>query len=372
MNRHRAGRGPRLRRRAGSSPAPSATAGWRRWRCGRFAHEATQRDGYLAWDLDYIWAEVVGGAAGRRRPLPRRHQRLGRHLGRRLRPPRCRRRSAHPRPRLPRRAHRPHPRGVPRTASATRPPGTPPASPRPPSTPPTSCSPSWRRSRRSRRGWIRSSAARLLHLPALRGPGWSRSHASSTGLCRPGAHEFSDEVFDALGIPRRLGGGGDPEHAVVGPCTVAGLEQLTVVAAGAHDTACAVHALQRDVDDESYFLSCGSWSVLGVLRDEPLMSREAYQSGSPTRRAPTTGYAHCSTSPVCGSCRSASVEWRAAGGVHDIVDLVELGQGRRAAGLPHQSGRAAVRAARRHGGAGHRSAALPRALTWTDSTRGPS
>lgn len=154
--------------------------------------------------------------------------------------------------------------------------------------------------------------------------GWSRSHASSSGLTRPGAHEFSDEVFEALGIPRAWVGEVTPEHTVVGPCTVAGLERLTVVRAGAHDTACAVHALQRDESDESYFLSCGSWSVLGVLRDEPLMSRAAYALGLTNEARADDGLRPLFNITGLWILQECQREWRAAGGVHDIVELVEL------------------------------------------------
>ncbi|MHA6513882.1 rhamnulokinase [Tessaracoccus sp. Z1128] len=153
--------------------------------------------------------------------------------------------------------------------------------------------------------------------------GWSRSHASSSGLTRPGAHEFSDEVFEALGIPRSWVGEVTPELTVVGPCTVEGLGQLTVVRAGAHDTACAVHALQRDAADESYFLSCGSWSVLGVLRDEPLMSREAYELGLTNEARADDGLRPLFNITGLWILQECQREWRAAGGVHDIVELVE-------------------------------------------------
>lgn len=154
--------------------------------------------------------------------------------------------------------------------------------------------------------------------------GWSRSHASSTGLCRPGAHEFNDEVFAALGIPRGWVGQVTAEHGVVAPCVVPGLEQLTVVRAGAHDTACAVHALQRDEAAESYFLSCGSWSVLGVLRDEPLLSQEARDLGLTNEARGDSGLRPLFNITGLWILQECQREWRAAGRIHDIVELVRL------------------------------------------------
>lgn len=156
--------------------------------------------------------------------------------------------------------------------------------------------------------------------------GWSRSHASSSGLCAPGANEFNDEVFEALGIPRDWFGDVSPEHSVVGPCTVEGLEHLTVVRAGAHDTACAVHALQRDVTQESYFLSCGSWSVLGVLRDEPLLSRAAYELGLTNEARGDSGLRPLFNITGLWILQECQRQWREAGQTHDIVELIRMAE----------------------------------------------
>lgn len=151
---------------------------------------------------------------------------------------------------------------------------------------------------------------------------WSRSHASSSALIRPGAHEFSDEVFDALGIPRSWVGDITEELNVVGPCVVEGLEQLTVVRAGAHDTACAVHALQRDVTQESYFLSCGSWSVLGVLRHDPLLSDEARALGLTNEARADDGLRPLFNITGLWILQELQRDWQSRGQVHDIVELI--------------------------------------------------
>ncbi len=152
--------------------------------------------------------------------------------------------------------------------------------------------------------------------------GWSRSIASSSGLCRPGAGEFNDETFAALGIPRRWFGQVQPEHGKVGQCIVPGLEGLTVVRGGAHDTACAVHALQRDASHEAYFLSCGSWSVLGVLRDEPLLSDEARAIGITNEARADDGLRPLFNITGLWILQEAQRNWKAAGGCHDIVELI--------------------------------------------------
>ncbi len=156
--------------------------------------------------------------------------------------------------------------------------------------------------------------------------GWSRSHVSTGALAVPGADRFSDEVLAALGIPRSWFGDISYEHGVVGPCTVAGLDGLTVVRAGAHDTACAVHALQHDPSTEAYFLSCGSWSVLGVLRDEPLLGRAALELGLTNEARGDVGVRPLFNITGLWILQECQRQWRAEGRVHDIVELIRLAE----------------------------------------------
>lgn len=109
--------------------------------------------------------------------------------------------------------------------------------------------------------------------------GWSRTIASTSGLLTPGGADFNDQVFNRLGIPRAWFGSLDADRTVVGPCTVPGLEALTVVRGGAHDSACAVHGLPIEEGKRAYFLSCGSWSVLGAIEDAPLTGDAAFELG---------------------------------------------------------------------------------------------
>lgn len=162
--------------------------------------------------------------------------------------------------------------------------------------------------------------------------GWSRSIASTSGLCAPGADTWSDEVFDALGIPRSWVGELTREHGVVGPCTVPGLEQLTVVRAGAHDSACAVAALQRD-DGATYFLSAGSWSVLGALRDRPLLGDQARALGLTNEACADGGVRPLFNITGLWILQECQRDWKAAGYTHDIVALVDAARSSESLGV---------------------------------------
>lgn len=53
-----------------------------------------------------------------------------------------------------------------------------------------------------------------------------------------------------------------------------GADDIKVFAVGSHDTASAIGAIPMD-DENSAFLSSGTWSLLGVLTDKPILTQEA-------------------------------------------------------------------------------------------------
>lgn len=152
--------------------------------------------------------------------------------------------------------------------------------------------------------------------------GWSRSIASTSGLCQPGAREWSDEMFARLGVPRSWVGELTDELTVAGPCIVEGLEGLAVVRAGAHDTACAVHALPISGGVEAYFLSCGSWSVLGAMLDEPLTSPDAFRLGLTNEIRTDGGVRPLFNITGLWILQECQRQWAGDGLETDIVELV--------------------------------------------------
>lgn len=153
--------------------------------------------------------------------------------------------------------------------------------------------------------------------------GWSRSIASTSGLCTPGAREWSTEVMAKLGLPRDWFGALNDELSVAGECIVEGLEQLTVVRGGAHDTACAVHALPVEPGTEAYFLSCGSWSVLGAMLDDPLLGPEAFRLGLTNEVRTDGGVRPLFNITGLWILQECQRQWAAEGHQTNIIELVE-------------------------------------------------
>lgn len=99
--------------------------------------------------------------------------------------------------------------------------------------------------------------------------------ASTTGLLRAGSRSWDNELLAKLGIPDSLLG------EVVLPGTAGGLlraeiadelgtGRFKVIAAASHDTASAVLSLPSQ-EAGSVYISCGTWSLMGVETNRPVI-----------------------------------------------------------------------------------------------------
>lgn len=118
-------------------------------------------------------------------------------------------------------------------------------------------------------------------------PGNEYCIASTSELLDARGRDWNYNLIEQLGLPRHLFG------KILMPGTVRGTilpavaeatglpADTKVIAVGSHDTASAVHAVpfepgKREV---SAYLSSGTWSLLGVLVDEPVLTEDARLAG---------------------------------------------------------------------------------------------
>jgi rhamnulokinase len=93
---------------------------------------------------------------------------------------------------------------------------------------------------------------------------------------------WSADVIKRFGLPNIFGKLVEPA-TILGPLDGTILEQtalgaVPVVATCGHDTSAVAAAVPAQGDDWA-FLSCGTWSILGRLLDEPLTSAAAFDAG---------------------------------------------------------------------------------------------
>lgn len=114
------------------------------------------------------------------------------------------------------------------------------------------------------------------------------TNASTTGLMDAYSKAYSNSIIKALGLPSRLFTKlYQPGHMVGALLPEIAKEvngNLVVILCATHDTASAVASL--DIDENTLYLSSGTWSLLGVKRATPLTSIEARQQNFSNEAGP--------------------------------------------------------------------------------------
>jgi rhamnulokinase len=184
------------------------------------------------------------------------------------------------------------------------------------------------------RGTAQLEAARtLLLIPDLLGywltgaVGAELTNASTTGLLDATSREWAWELVDRLGLPRGLFPALRGPGERLGELTAAVLEEtgltgpVPVTAVGSHDTASAVVGVPASTDRFAY-VSCGTWSLVGVELDEPVLSEESRRAGFTNELGVdgTVRYLH----NVMGLwlLQESQRTWAASGLTADLPDLL--------------------------------------------------
>jgi rhamnulokinase len=141
------------------------------------------------------------------------------------------------------------------------------------------------------RGTAQLAAARqLLLVPDLLAHwltgavGAELTNASTTGLLDPTTRDWAWELIDRLDLPKELFPPIRQPGARLGELrddvlTETGLSgPVPVTAVGSHDTASAVVGVPASTDRFAY-ISCGTWSLVGVELDRPVLGEESRLAG---------------------------------------------------------------------------------------------
>lgn len=122
-------------------------------------------------------------------------------------------------------------------------------------------------------------ARKLLHIPDLftycltGNMVCERTIASTTQMLDPSGEMWSREVLEKFGVPSGIFAPLTDSGTIVG--TYRGAK---VAAVAGHDTQSAGAALTSARPDAA-FLNIGTWSLMGIDREQPILSREGYRLG---------------------------------------------------------------------------------------------
>ena len=95
--------------------------------------------------------------------------------------------------------------------------------------------------------------------------------------------KWSEHIIGRFGLPRAMFPELIEPATVIGPMTpkvakLTGMGDVPLVACASHDTSAAVAAVPAEGDDWA-FLSCGTWSILGRMVDQPIATQACYEDG---------------------------------------------------------------------------------------------
>ena len=186
----------------------------------------------------------------------------------------------------------------------------------------------------ARRGTPQLMAARrLLLIPDLLTSwltgsiGAEATNASTTGLVDAGTGEWCWGLIDRLGLPRRILPSithpgdrlGELRDDVLAETGLTGTVPVTAV--GSHDTASAVVGVPAARDRFAY-ISCGTWSLVGVELDAPVLTEESRTAGFTNERGVDGTNRYLRNVMGLWLLQESLRTWAAAGLPADLPDLL--------------------------------------------------
>lgn len=179
-------------------------------------------------------------------------------------------------------------------------------------------------------------ADRLLLIPDLIGY-WltgrmvtERTNASTTGLLDATTGEWDTELMQQLGLPASLFAELVAPGATIGQVTSEiggqiGNPGLTVTAVGSHDTASAVVGVPMQGDGGAY-ISCGTWGLVGLELDSPVITDEARAANFTNERG-VDGRTRFLTNVMGTWLISETLrEWEREGGVVSLAEALRAAE----------------------------------------------
>ena len=159
--------------------------------------------------------------------------------------------------------------------------------------------------------------------------GWGRSISSTTGLCEPGGAAWAQDLLVSGEIPDRWFGAVQPDGTLRGSLrsdayALRSGTEIHVLNAAGHDTACAVHALPKTSEASAAFISSGSWSIVGLETDHPVLSRSAYEAGLTNEARADGGNRLLANITGLWILQECQREWSRHAGASEISELVTL------------------------------------------------
>lgn len=129
----------------------------------------------------------------------------------------------------------------------------------------------------------------LLFLPNLIGYIFTRvknieySIATTSGLINQIEKKYSKKIKKEIRLldkelPKLVSAGTNLGEITEEKAKEFNSNKFSVINVNCHDTASAIYSIEKR-DDETCFLILGTWSIIGIVRDEPILDKSAFELG---------------------------------------------------------------------------------------------
>lgn len=146
------------------------------------------------------------------------------------------------------------------------------------------------------------------------------THVSTSQMYNPHTGDWDYETMRALGIPTEI------FPTIVPPGTVKGeYNSMQVIAPACHDTASAVVAVPTTTKNYAY-LSSGTWSLLGLELDEPVISDASYAANVTNEGGIYGTYRFLKNISGLWLSQQCVATWENEGHTYTYPELIELAQ----------------------------------------------
>ncbi|MGW8227228.1 MAG: rhamnulokinase, partial [Anaerolineales bacterium] len=144
------------------------------------------------------------------------------------------------------------------------------------------------------------------------------SNATTTQLFNPTTGNWATELIVKLGIPSNI----FPE--IVPPGTNLGrYEGIDVIAPACHDTGSAVAAVPAQTPDFAY-ISSGTWSLVGLEIDRPILTREALKANVTNEGGVYNTFRLLKNVMGLWILQQCRATWEAEGDAYTYTELVDM------------------------------------------------
>jgi rhamnulokinase len=182
------------------------------------------------------------------------------------------------------------------------------------------------------RGPLIGRAERLLLMPDLLGY-WLSGHigaeatnASTTGLVDVHTGDWASDLVALTGVPAALLADVYQPGTALGTlrpavATQTGLSTAVLTGVGTHDTASAVVAVPA-ADERFAYISCGTWALVGVELEAPVLTAESLAANSTNERGVDGRTRYLRNVMGLWVLQQCLAEWQAAGQTHSLETLL--------------------------------------------------